>query len=306
LRYSFFISFFPHLIAGPIVRYGILQPQLMRKQRFDPERVRAGLLLFTLGLAKKVLLADGLARWVDHYLATPGSIGLINAWASAVGFGFQIYFDFSAYSDMALGLARMFGIELPWNFDRPYRSASPTEFWRRWHVTLSTWLRDYLYIPLGGNRKGERRRDANLLMTMGLGGLWHGAALNFVAWGLYHGGLLIGTHHGRRRGWRLPHAAAVAVTFLLVVISWVLFRMHSAADIGGVYAGMLGLHGIGGTPGHLIAYLLVAAAIVWGLPEEWRWPVGAWGSVRVAAAAVLFVIAAASVYTSHPFIYFRF
>ncbi len=306
LRYAFFISFFPHLIAGPIVRYGILQPQLMQKQRFDPDRVRSGLLLFTLGLAKKVLLADALAGWVDHYLATPGSIGLLNAWASAVGFGFQIYFDFSAYSDMALGLARIFGIELPWNFDRPYRSASPTEFWRRWHVTLSTWLRDYLYIPLGGNRKGERRRDVNLLVTMGLGGLWHGAALNFVAWGLYHGGLLVGTNHGRRRGWRLPRVAAVAVTFLLVVISWVLFRMRSATGIGHLYAGMLGLHGVGGAPGHLMAYLLVSGAIVWGLPEEWRWPLGAWGPVRVAAAAVLFVVAAASVYTSHPFIYFRF
>jgi alginate O-acetyltransferase complex protein AlgI len=306
LRYAFFISFFPHLIAGPIVRYGILQPQLMSKHRFDADRVRSGLLLFTLGLAKKVLLADGLARWVDHYLATPSSIGFANAWAGAVGFGFQIYFDFSAYSDMALGLARIFGIELPWNFDRPYRAASPTEFWRRWHVTLSTWLRDYLYIPLGGNRKGERRRDLNLLATMALGGLWHGASLNFVAWGVYHGVMLVGTHHGRRRGWGLPRPLAVAVTFLLVVVSWVLFRMHSAADIGAVYAGMLGLHGFGGVPGHLIVYLLVSAAIVWGLKEEWRWQVAGWGPIRVAAAAVLFVVAVSSVYSSHPFIYFRF
>jgi alginate O-acetyltransferase complex protein AlgI len=306
LRFAFFISFFPHLIAGPIVRYGILRPQLEQKHRFDPDRVRSGLMLFTLGLAKKVLLADALAGWVDHYLATPGSIGFVNAWACAVGFGFQIYFDFSAYSDMALGLARIFGIELPWNFDRPYRSASPTEFWRRWHVTLSTWLRDYLYISLGGNRKGARRRDANLLATMGLGGLWHGASLNFVAWGLYHGGLLVGTHHGRRLGVRVPRVVAVALTFTLVVIGWVLFRMHSASDIGGVYAGMLGLHGLGGVPGHLMLYLLVSAVIVWGLPEEWRWPVAGWGPVRVAAVAVLFVVSAASVYTSHPFIYFRF
>jgi D-alanyl-lipoteichoic acid acyltransferase DltB (MBOAT superfamily) len=306
LRYAFFISFFPHLIAGPIVRYGILQPQLLDKKRFDPDLVRSGLLLFTLGLAKKVLLADGIARWVDHYLATPGSIGFVNAWACAVGFGFQIYFDFSAYSDMALGLARIFGIELPWNFDRPYRAASPVEFWQRWHVTLSSWLRDYLYIPLGGNRKGERRRDANLLATMGLGGLWHGAALNFVAWGLFHGVMLVGTHHGRRRGWSLPRPLAVAVTFVLVVISWVLFRMRSASDIGGVYAGMLGLHGIGGVPGHLLLYLVVSAAIVWGLPEEWRWQVGRWGYARIATAAVLFVIAATTVYKSAPFIYFRF
>jgi len=306
LRYAFFISFFPHLIAGPIVRYGILQPQLLEKHRFDADRVRSGLLLFTLGLAKKVLLADGLARYVDHYLAAPAQLGFVTAWASAIGFGFQIYFDFSAYSDMALGLARIFGIELPWNFDRPYRSATPTEFWRRWHVTLSTWLRDYLYIPLGGNRKGERRRDVNLLATMGLGGLWHGASLNFVAWGLYHGLLLAGTHHGRRRGWSLPRPFAVAVTFLLVVLGWVLFRMHSAAGIGHLYAGMLGLHGFGGVPGHLFLYIAVSAALVWGLPEEWRWRVERWNVAYVAAAAVLFAVAASSVYTSHPFLYFRF
>jgi alginate O-acetyltransferase complex protein AlgI len=306
LRYAFFISFFPHLIAGPIVRYGILRPQLERKHRFDPDRIRAGLMLFTLGLAKKVLLADGIARWVDHYLATPEQLGFVTAWGCAIGFGFQIYFDFSAYSDMALGLARIFGIELPWNFDRPYRSASPTEFWRRWHVTLSTWLRDYLYIPLGGNRKGERRRDVNLLATMGLGGLWHGASLNFVAWGLYHGVLLAGSHHGRRRGWSLPRPVAVAVTFLLVVIGWVLFRMRSAAGIGDLYAGMLGLHGFGGVPGHLFMYIAISAALVFGLPEEWRLPVGRWNAALVAATAVLFAVAASSVYTSHPFIYFRF
>jgi alginate O-acetyltransferase complex protein AlgI len=307
LRYAFFISFFPHLIAGPIVRYGILQPQLKIKHRFDPDRIRSGLLLFTLGLAKKVLLADGIAAYVDRYLARPEELNIVTAWAAAIGFGFQIYLDFSAYTDMALGLARIFGIELPWNFDRPYRSASPTEFWRRWHVTLSTWLRDYLYIPLGGNRKGERRRDVNLLATMTLGGLWHGASLNFAAWGIYHGLLLSGTHHGRARGWRLPRPLAVAVTFVLVVLGWVLFRMRSAGEIADLYAGMFGLHGIGGeVPGHLLAYIAVAAALTWGLPEEWRWPVERWRTAAVVAAAVLFVVAASSVYSAHPFIYFRF
>lgn len=306
LRYAFFISFFPHLIAGPIVRYGIMQPQLQVKHRFDPDRVRSGLLLFSLGLAKKVLLADGLSRYVDIYVGRAGSLGLVTAWATALGFGFQIYFDFSGYSDMALGLARIFGIELPWNFDRPYRSATPTEFWRRWHVTLSTWLRDYLYIPLGGNRKGGRRRDLNLLITMALGGLWHGAALNFVAWGAYHGVLLTGTHHGRARGWRLPRPVAVLVTFVLVVLGWVLFRMRTAAGIAHLYAGMFGLHGIGGAPGHLLAYILVSAAIVWGLPEEWRWPVERWNVVWMAGAAVLFAVSVSSVYSAQPFIYFRF
>jgi alginate O-acetyltransferase complex protein AlgI len=306
LRYAFFISFFPHLIAGPIVRYGLLEPQLVVKHRFDADRVRSGLLLFALGLAKKVLLADGLARYVDLYLGRVGSLGFVTAWCAAIGFGFQIYFDFSAYSDMALGLARIFGIELPWNFDRPYRSASPTEFWRRWHVTLSSWLRDYLYIPLGGNRKGERRRDLNLFATMALGGLWHGAALNFAAWGVWHGVLLSGTHHARERGWRLPRVLAVAVTFLLVVLGWVLFRMRTARGIADLYSGMFGLHGFGSVPGHLVAYIAVSAALVWGLPEEWRWPVAGWGALRVAAAAVLFAVAVSSVYSAHPFIYFRF
>jgi alginate O-acetyltransferase complex protein AlgI len=306
LRYACFISFFPHLVAGPIVRYGVLRPQLLVRHPFDADRVRAGLLLFTLGLAKKVLIADGIGRYVDLYLQTPGELGLVKAWACAVGFGFQIYFDFSAYSDMALGLARVFGIELPWNFDRPYRALSPTEFWRRWHVTLSTWLRDYVYIPLGGNRKGARRQDVNLLATMGIGGLWHGASLNFVAWGLYHGGLLAGTHHGRRRGLSLPRGPAAAMTFVLVVVGWVLFRMHSAGGIADVYAGMLGLQGLGDIPGHLIVYIAVSFAIVWGLPEEWKWPVARWNVAWVAAAAILFAFAAASVHASRPFIYFRF
>ena len=192
----------------------------------------------------------------------PGEIGFVTAWACAIGFGFQIYFDFSAYSDMALGLARIFGIELPWNFDRPYRAASPTEFWRRWHVTLSTWLRDYLYIPLGGNRKGERRRDANLFVTMGLGGLWHGASLNFVAWGLYQGVLLVGTHHGRRRGWSLPRPArrrrdVRARHDRLGALPHALGHRHRPAST----PGCSGCTGIGEVPGHLLAYIAVAAAV---------------------------------------------
>jgi D-alanyl-lipoteichoic acid acyltransferase DltB (MBOAT superfamily) len=203
LRYAFFISFFPHLIAGPIVRYGILRPQLLEKKRFDPDRIRSGLLLFTLGLAKKVLLADGLAHYVDRYLAAPADIGFVTLGPVPSASASRSTSTSAGTRTWPSAWRGIFGIELP-GLDRPYRSASPTEFWRRWHVTLSTWLRDYLYIPLGGNRKGERRRDLNLFATMGLGGLWHGASLNFLAWGLYQGLLLSGTHHGRRRGWSLP------------------------------------------------------------------------------------------------------
>jgi alginate O-acetyltransferase complex protein AlgI len=306
LRYAFFISFFPHLIAGPIVRYGILQPQLLRKHTFDVDRVRAGLLLFALGLAKKTLVADSLATWVNRYLDNPSSLHAFEAWAAIVGFGFQIYFDFSAYSDMALGLARVFGIELPWNFNRPYRATSPIEFWRRWHVTLSSWLRDYLYIPLGGNRKGERRRDANLLATMGLGGLWHGASLNFVAWGLYQGVLLLGTHHLRKLRFRLPAPAAVAVTFVAVMFGWVFFRLHSAAAIGDVLGGMALARGLGQFPGHLVLLIVAACAYTALVPEEWTWDVKSFGIVRVAIAGGVLAVAVASIYSSHPFIYFRF
>jgi D-alanyl-lipoteichoic acid acyltransferase DltB (MBOAT superfamily) len=171
LRYAFFISFFPHLIAGPIVRYGILRPQLLRKHPFDADRVRAGLLLFALGLAKKTLVADAFGTWVNRYLDDPASLHAFEAWAAIIGFGFQIYFDFAGYSDVAIGSARLLGFVLPENFDHPYSATSPREFWTRWHVTLSTWLRDYLYKPLGGNRGGRLKTYRNLMLTMLLGGL---------------------------------------------------------------------------------------------------------------------------------------
>lgn len=307
LRYALFISFFPHLIAGPIVRYGMLAPQLRAGARFDPERVRSGLMLFGIGLAKKTLVADGLAHWSEPYLARPDTLGLIEAWAAALAFGFQIYFDFSAYSDMAVGLARIFGIELPWNFDRPYRAANPSEFWRRWHVSLSTWLRDYVYISLGGNRRGPLRRDVNLVATMAIGGLWHGAAITFVLWGLWHGALLV--LHRRLSAvlpFRVPRPVAVLITFVLVSLAWVLFRMPTVGEAGQLYASMAGVHGLGAAPGKLLAYLLVAAAIVWGLPEEWRWKLTAWRWPRVAVLAVVLAVAVTSVASTSPFIYFRF
>ena len=318
LRYAFFISFFPHLIAGPIVRYGILQPQLMTKHRFDADRVRSGLLLFTLGLGKKVLLADGLARWVDHYLATPGSLGLFEAWASAIGFGFQIYFDFSAYSDMALGLARIFGIELPWNFDRPYTSFSPTEFWRRWHVTLSTWLRDYLYIPLGGNRKGKLLTYRNLLLTMLLGGLWHGAAWTFVAWGGIHGaGLAVERLWRDLRGPRESTAwtrwIGRVVTFHVVCLGWIFFRAASFGRAGDVIVRLFDAWGHASplvTTGVVLA--IVVGIAVQYVPFE---SVGALGRgfarfpIAAQAAAVAVCVTAIDVLGPPgvaPFIYFRF
>jgi alginate O-acetyltransferase complex protein AlgI len=306
LRYALFISFFPHLIAGPIVRYGKLGPQLHGFYRLDPELLRSGVLLFSLGLAKKVLLADGIAHYVNPLLAAPGALGFFTAWGAMLGFAFQIYLDFSGYTDMALGLARMFGIELPWNFDRPYRAADPREFWRRWHVTLSTWLRDYLYIPLGGNRKGERRRDVNLLATMGLGGLWHGASVNFVIWGLYHGLLLTLSHHFGGAWERLGRRGAVAFTFLLVTIGWVFFRMKTFGDTVNVFVALSGARGGREVPGRLLLYVFVAAILMWTTQEEWRWNLPRWGMLRVAALAALTAVTVTSLDLTHPFIYFKF
>jgi alginate O-acetyltransferase complex protein AlgI len=288
------------------VRYRMLQPQLLRVHRFDADRVREGLLLFSIGLAKKTVVADTFARKTDRYLADPSQLAFFTGWAAFLSFGFQIYFDFSAYSDMALGLARMFGIELPWNFDRPYSAASPIEFWRRWHVTLSTWLRDYLYIPLGGKRRGETRRDANLMTTMGLGGLWHGASLNFLVWGLYQGILLVGTHHVGRQARRLPHVVAVLVTFAAVTVGWVFFRLHSASAIGDALVALAGLRGLGEIPGHLVLYVAVACAWVWSTPEEWTWRLDSFGVLRTVSVAAVFVIGVTAIYSSHAFVYFRF
>jgi alginate O-acetyltransferase complex protein AlgI len=307
LRYAFFISFFPHLIAGPIVRYGKLGPQLRRLYRFDPDLFLSGLVLFSLGLIKKVVIADQIASRTDLLLAQPGSLGLATSWAAMIGYAFQIYFDFAGYTDMALGLARMFGIELPWNFDRPYRARSPQEFWRRWHVTLSSWLRDYLYIPLGGNRKGPARRDANLLATMGLGGLWHGASFSFVVWGLWHGLLLAGHRHGQRLGWRVPAALAIPLTFVLVTVGWVFFRMRSAGPIGDVLSAMAGLKGIGAAPAAgLLALLALAGALMWGVPEEWSWDVRRFGLVRLVPIALATTLALVLLNHTQRFIYFKF
>jgi D-alanyl-lipoteichoic acid acyltransferase DltB (MBOAT superfamily) len=306
LRYAYFISFFPHLIAGPIIRYAKLGPQLRSFYRFDPNLFASGALLFSFGLAKKVLIADNIARWTDLYLAAPGNLGLLNSWGAMIGYAFQIYFDFSGYCDMALGVARMLGIELPWNFNRPYRAASPAEFWRRWNVTLSGWLRDYLYIPLGGNRCGTLRRDANLMATMAIGGLWHGAAVNFGLWGVYQGVLLVAHRRLQPLPIRVPRPVAVAVTFVLVVIGWVLFRMQGASAIGDVLTAMAGLNGLGAVSWSLVAWIALSGALMWGTPEEWTLSLGTWRWPRFAAVGVLAGVALIWLDQTRPFIYFRF
>jgi D-alanyl-lipoteichoic acid acyltransferase DltB (MBOAT superfamily) len=231
-----FVTFFPHLIAGPIVHFRELMPQLLRQagSALNAPRAVAGLTLFLIGLFKKVVIADSIGPWarvVFSSAATGASPNAADAWIGALAYTFQIYFDFSGYCDMSIGLANLFGVRLPVNFYSPYRAGSIIEFWRRWHMTLSRFLRDYLYIPLGGNRRGRQVR--NLMLTMLLGGLWHGANWTFVAWGGLHGVFLVVNHAWRRRfaaSVRSPRmrlagrVASWALTFLCIVVAWVVFR----------------------------------------------------------------------------------
>jgi alginate O-acetyltransferase complex protein AlgI len=240
LDFAAFIALFPQLLAGPILRFKDLAGQF-RHRVHSVELFTDGMMLFFVGLAKKVLLADSVAPLADLAFSTPEP-SLALAWLGAVAYMMQLYFDFSGYSDMAIGLGLMMGFRFVQNFDTPYVSCSITEFWRRWHISLSIWLRDYLYVPLGGNRVGPVRTYVNLMTVMVLGGLWHGAAWTFALWGFWHGGWLAverATGLARARG-----TAALARTLLVGLIGWVMFRAVTVGDAVAVYSGMIGLNGL--------------------------------------------------------------
>jgi alginate O-acetyltransferase complex protein AlgI len=253
VSYTLFVSFFPHLIAGPLVHHAEMIPQFKRGRTGRSVVLAArGLAIFAAGLFKKVVIADNLAQFVSPvfaHLDAGGGVTTSWAWLATLAYTLQIYFDFSGYSDMAIGLALLFGIRLPVNFRSPYQATSIIEFWRRWHITLSRFLRDYLYIPLGGNRLGEQRRYVNLLVTMLLGGLWHGAGWNFLVWGGLHG-LYLSINH-LWRGWRgskpevsitglMVNGACWAITFFAVVVAWVFFRAKTAAGAWQMLQGLFG------------------------------------------------------------------
>jgi alginate O-acetyltransferase complex protein AlgI len=249
LDFCMFVTFFPQLIAGPLVRHNEIIHQFRAVPRRPEmwENLSRGFVLFLIGVTKKVALADTLAMVADplfhQAMLTP--LGAAQAWTASAAYTLQIYFDFSGYSDMAIGLGLMFGLQLPLNFNAPYRAVSVQDFWRRWHMTLSRFLRDYLYIPLGGNRASTARQAFNVIATMLLGGLWHGANWTFVAWGGLHGCALAVNHVWAARGFRLPRPAAWLLTLLFVVFCWVLFRASSFVEAGQILAGMAGLHGLG-------------------------------------------------------------
>jgi D-alanyl-lipoteichoic acid acyltransferase DltB (MBOAT superfamily) len=308
-------AFFPHLVAGPIVRANELLPQLHEPR--DPRKVLAGpgLLLIAGGLVKKTVVADELARRVvDPVFNSPQAHSGLEVLLAIYGFAAQIYCDFSGYTDMAIGLALLLGFVLPQNFNRPYLARSLQEFWRRWHITLSRWLRDYLYIPLGGSRDGPRRTYRNLMITMLLGGLWHGAAWTFVIWGGIHGAALSVERWGREHlgGFRLPGWAAWLVTFHVVCLAWIFFR---SPDLGTAFD-MIGQVTAGG-PSPLVTIpmlLLVAGAIGFQAvpPQTWErgeaWLVSRPVALQGVALGLLIVVADAAVGQQGvaPFIYFRF
>jgi len=251
--YVLFVTYFPHLIAGPVLHHKEMMPQFDIARNYQPRlaNFQIGLVIFIIGLAKKVLLADSLAGYAAPVFASGSTPGLFTAWGGVLAYSFQLYFDFSGYSDMAIGLSRMFGVKLPLNFNSPYKATNITEFWRRWHMTLSRFLRDYLYIPLGGNRHGPWRRQFNLAVTMLLGGLWHGAGWNFVIWGGLHGFYLVANHGWkdlkRRLGWSgggpLAAVSGVLLTFTCVNVAWVFFRAPDLGSALSVLGGLVGVHG---------------------------------------------------------------
>jgi alginate O-acetyltransferase complex protein AlgI len=258
IRYLLFVTYFPHLIAGPVLHHRQMMPQFARTEiyRINPSDLAVGIAIFTIGLAKKVLLADSFAEYANPVFdaAREGPyVRFFVAWTGALAYTLQLYFDFSGYSDMAIGVSRMFGIVLPLNFNAPYKAPNIIEFWRRWHMTLSQFLRDYLYFPLGGNRHGKARRYTNLMVTMLLGGLWHGANWTFVAWGGLHGLFLVVNHLWqavrRRLGWdqrpstRTTRVLGVGLTFLCVVFAWVFFRAESFHAGLQIIKGMVGWNG---------------------------------------------------------------
>ena len=309
-KFAGFVSFFPHLVAGPLTRHNQLLPALtsIAGTGIRP-RWEEGVFLFSVGLAKKVLIADRIGNLIDPVLSRP-TLGLVDGWMALLGYSLQIYFDFSGYSDMAIGLGRLFGVELPQNFNSPYRATDPSDFWRRWHITLSLWLRDYLYISLGGSRCSPRRRSFNLLLTMVLGGLWHGASFSFALWGLYHG-LLLAAYQAHRQTWdRLAPALRRALTFVLVTFGWLFFRARTTADLLDWLSAVLGVAGWGEMPAGAgrLALLLTAGVAIASQPRNASGFAGwastpAWGR---AALGVLTAIAILFMNYSSSFLYYQF
>ena len=316
LDYLAFMTLFPQLIAGPILRYKDLADQF-RDRVHSLARFNAGLQRFILGLAMKLVIADSVAPLADRLFALPDP-SLTEAWLAAIAYAIQLFFDFAGYSAMAIGLGLMMGFRFVENFDKPYHARSITEFWQRWHISLSNWLRDYVYVPLGGNRAGALKTYRNLVLTMLLGGLWHGANWTFIVWGAWHGGLMaleraLGIK-GRRQ--LLPTVLAWPLTMVLVLIGWVMFRAESLGQALAIHAGMLGLNGVALRPETVVQtqtsellFLALGVALVLPLPalrprRPLRLPQTATAMMSVALLGVSLMLMQAR--SDSPFLYFQF
>jgi|SRR5579863_5394839 len=319
-EFATYHSLFPQLVAGPIVRYREIRTE-MTGRRIDRAALTEGGYRFCLGLGKKVAIADNLGTLADTMFSLPANqLGWAHAWLGIVCYSLQIYFDFSGYSDMAIGLGRLLGFHFPENFDQPYRSASITEFWRRWHMTLSRWFRDYLYIPLGGNRRGILRTALNLWIVFFLCGLWHGAGLTFIVWGLYHGFLLsVERVIDARLGWRPAGTLGIIATFALVTIGWVFFRAPDLPTAIHYLAAMFLLGGPADNPVALGDYLtpdvqfyLAIALIFAFVPFErlgrlrFDRPGALAGQLCLSGASLAYSSVLLAANSFNPFIYFRF
>lgn len=320
--FALFVSFFPQLVAGPIVRASELLPQIQRPRQLSSFDMLAGFRQFTIGLFKKVFIADNLAPYVDFQFENAGLFDAPSTWLAVTAYTIQIYCDFSGYSDMAIGTARMIGFHFSENFRLPYLSMSITEFWRRWHISLSSWLRDYLYIPLGGNRHGRVRTYVNLMLTMLLGGLWHGASWNFAIWGLLHGSALSLHRRWRGRGEPIEQTASPAwyrlaawtTTMLIVTSGWVLFRAASWQEAALIFRQLLGaqagFHHL--SPFALlivVGFFVHHSLIVLRWTESLRLPLELPLSSRLTPAALFTMLLLTLLHwpeAYQPFIYFQF
>ena len=313
LHFAAYVSMFPQLIAGPIVRYSDIEDQISHlRRRIDWDQFASGIWFFVIGMSQKILIADTIARCIDPTLGATASLQFFAGWYTLLGYSIQLYFDFAGYSNMAIGLGLWLGFNFPTNFNSPYQATSIQDFWRRWHITLSSFLRDYLYIPLGGNRSGSVISLRNLIIVMLLGGLWHGAGWTFVLWGAYHGILLaIYGMIKTRSNYRLPRVVAIGTTFLFVVFGWLLFRSTSMAMAG------QWIHAISGANGFetslsqaslnlkAVAVLAIALAICWFAPNASQ--ISRPKSLGAAVImAVLFWVCMLRFDSESPFLYFQF
>lgn len=320
LNFASYVSLFPQIVAGPIVRYEDVANEL-ESRTVNIAKISAGIGLFVKGLAKKVLLANNIGMvWTQVKAMDYSTISVATAWLGIIAFAFQIYFDFSGYSDMATGLGKMLGFEFPKNFDHPYISKSISEFWRRWHITLGSWFRSYVYIPLGGNRNGNFKTYRNLFITWALTGLWHGASWNFILWGLFFGVLIIIERLGFGKILeKLPSAVSMLYTFVMVLFGWVLFDTDTLADAGRYYAAMFGAGGslvdsyarytIASNAVMLVLCILISGGLgsrLISFCEEKNKRASTVAGVAVKIGGLLICTAYLVGATYNPFLYFRF